>query len=140
MTKTTTYRRPQDVTRALHRLPDVAARELERASQDNAGDLGPAIRSAGARLGGVAPYVAASVRVDGATVVVGSEAPLPSGRATVGDVLFGAEFGSDAFAQFQPWRGAGDGAGYFIWPTVDAESGQLRDAWSEALADALDKV
>lgn len=30
----------------------------------------------------------------------------------------GAEFGAVRFKQFKPWRGSGEGAGYFLYPTI----------------------
>jgi hypothetical protein len=30
----------------------------------------------------------------------------------------GAEFGSYQYKQFETWRGNGDDAGYFLWPTI----------------------
>jgi hypothetical protein len=47
--------------------------------------------------------------------------------------FFGAEFGSGKYHQFQPWRGGGPGAGYFLYPTIRAETVPILGIYSEAV-------
>lgn len=47
----------------------------------------------------------------------------------------GAEFGSDRYRQFRPWRGSGKTAGYWLWPAVRSEGEQIERVYAEALDD-----
>lgn len=60
--------------------------------------------------------------------------------------LFGAEFGANqeatrsrstgtyvGFRQFEPWKGASKGAGFFFWPTIRDEAQAIRDAYETEL-------
>lgn len=47
----------------------------------------------------------------------------------------GAEFGGSQ-PQFKPWRGNGPDAGYFLYPTIRADSQEILDAFDAAAAKA----
>ena len=49
----------------------------------------------------------------------------------------GAEFGSKRFRQFEPWRGAGATAGYFMWPAIREEIPKLIAAYGDAIEKAF---
>lgn len=77
-----------------------------------------------------------------------SASPSQRGAAVrLGKLGGGAEFGAAhnlprrmangrtrrGWNQFPPWRGSGDEAGYFIWPTIRAETDRLLEVYMEAL-------
>lgn len=41
--------------------------------------------------------------------------------------------------QFRPWRGSGEGAGYFLFPTIRRESDRIVDLYADALGDLIEK-
>lgn len=45
----------------------------------------------------------------------------------------GFEFGSLKYHQFPTWRGNGDGAGYFLWPTIREKKPEIIDRYLELL-------
>jgi hypothetical protein len=91
----------------------------------------------------VAKYVAPTIRAtrDRAPVVrMGGSGKLPPRNgvfrsATVGDVMWGAEFGSARHKQFMPWGGNSDSAGYFLWPSIRLDEAVER--WADAVEDAM---
>ena len=102
-------------------------------------------RAVSAGVARVARYVAPTIRAtrDRVPVVrMGGSRALPprDGRArtgshqTVGDVMWGAEFGSVRHTQFSPWGGNGDSAGYFLWPSVRMD--EIVEQWAGAVEDA----
>ncbi len=65
--------------------------------------------------------------VNRAQVLIGSSA-IP--------FALGAEFGSFKYTQFATWRGNGEDAGYFMWPTIRQYNAEI----VELYGDALDKI
>jgi hypothetical protein len=54
--------------------------------------------------------------------------------------IFGAEFGGGArktTRQFQPWRGSGGGAGYFVYPTIRGSAADVSGQVESAVADLI---
>lgn len=54
--------------------------------------------------------------------------------------IFGAEFGGGArrtTRQFQPWRGSGGGAGYFVYPTIRGSARDVSDHVEDAVKDLI---
>lgn len=149
-----TYTNVAGLNRALRALPKEAAAELRNASADIAVMVAAEARTAALRVGGVARYVAPTIRAgrDRVPVVrMGGNTRLPerdgrsrsSGRQTVGDVMWGAEFGGQrrpTTQQFDRWRGSSRGAGYFLWPSVRRNSDDIHDRYSQALLDALGDI
>lgn len=150
MTKTYTFSNVAGLHKALRRLPKDATVRLRSASLRIAARVAERAGARARMVGGVSKYVAPTIKPKRDRVpkiVMGGAARLPardgatrSGRRqTVGDVMWGAEFGSDRFRQFSPWRGSDTGAGYFLWPTVRAESDATIEEYGDALIDAVDK-
>lgn len=140
---------------SLRALPKTASTALRDASQAIAGKVAANAAARAATLGGVARYVAPTIRAgkDRVPVVkMGSSRRLPTegngwkrtrkgDRQTVGDIIWGAEFGGQArptTQQFAPWRGRDGGAGYFLWPAVRGERAYIEEAYGEALLTAID--
>lgn len=140
--------------RALRTLPKEASVSLRDESQDIANDVANKAKS---RAMGVskmyATYVAPTIRArrDRVPVIaIGGKKKIRtskgSTRQTVGDLLFGAEFGGGAFKNTRPdkgWTGSTyqflphlGTTGYALWPTIRQELPDIMDRWADALYDA----
>lgn len=151
MTRTYTYANVEGLHRALRAVPREAAAALRDEAGGIAGDVASRAAARARSLGGVAALVAPTIRVGRdrvPKVLMGSARRLPprdgrprrGPRQTIGDVIWGAEFGSDRFTQFRPWRGNDTGAGYFLWPTVRAMSDEVMGRYGDALMRAVDRA
>ncbi len=82
-------------------------------------------------VGGVAAKAAASLR---ATKTVGAASVRLGGNDA--PYAMGAEFGGGSrprTRQFKPWRGSGEDAGYFLYPTIRDSQSQILDEYDKAL-------
>jgi hypothetical protein len=147
--KFTGYTSVQGLNRALRSLPREAAAELRDASQTIADEVAGAARGRALATGGAYQLVGMTIksRRDRVPVVqLGGSSRIPgrSGpRQTVGDLIWGAEYGGGArprTRQFRPWLGSDDGAGYALWPTVRELNPEIRRLYSEALRTALERI
>lgn len=149
MPRTVTFNHVAGLRRALRDLPKEASSELREASLDIASDVAGKAAARARMVGGVAVYVAPTIKAKQdriPKVVMGGLTKLP-GRTgpnqTVGNVMWGAEFGGrrrPTTQQFQPWRGNSTGAGYFLWPTIRAQSASIVERYGDALMTAVDKA
>lgn len=142
----------EGLNKYLRMLPKEAATELRAASNDIASQIASEAAGRARGLHPTAQLVAGTIKArrDRVPIIAeGGSRKLPAhsdGRArtgarqTVGDIVWGAEFGSDRYTQFPKWRGNGKGAGYFMWPTVDDRSAWMLQEWSAALDRALQVV
>lgn len=154
MTKTTTYSTVKGLNKALAKLPKEASAELRTASKAIASDIAREAQGRARGQGGIAAIVAPTIRAYRdrvPTIRMGSARTLPTegtgwerarsgSRQTIGDVIWGAEFGGQgrsATMQFLPHLGQ---TGYFLWPTVRDRSDEMQDRYSEALLDALGDI
>jgi len=142
----------QGLKRALGKLPKEASDELRAASKGIALDVAQEASSRARGLHPAARLVASSLTASRDRVPVvklGGSRKLPphsGGRArngkrqTVGDIIWGAEFGGGGkprSRQFPPHRGRD---GYFLWPTVRENSKGIQAAYSRALDKALESI
>lgn len=150
------------LNKALRKLPKVASAELRDASRGIAQMVADDAQGRAKRLGGLPAIVAPTIRAASDRVPVvrmGSTGKLPtsggswarsrgSSGQTIGDVMWGAEFGGQrrettsqggSTMQFEPWRGV-VGGGYFLWPAVRDDSDEINARYSDALLTALRKV
>lgn len=140
------------LNKTLRYLPEAAGNQMREASKEIAGDV--ASEAASRARGGhpAARLVAGALSTPSSripTVKLGGSrklAPHSDGRQrrgkkqTVGDVIWGAEFGGGRrpeTRQFPPHRGR---LGYFLWPTVRANSRDIKDRYSRALDAALQEL
>lgn len=147
MAKMTAFKTVDGLNKALKTLPKEASGTLREASMDIAQDVASGAASEARSQGGIAALVAPTIRVARdriPAVRMGNSTRIDPDRTgerqTIGDLMWGAEFGGRRRAttqQFLPWRGSGTGAGYFLWPTVRGMEDQIQDRYSEALDDAL---
>ncbi len=135
------------LNKTLNRLPKEMQARRRDASVGIADDVAQEARGR-AQSGGVAKvakYVAPTIRAvrDRTPVVrMGGSTKLPprngvprvSDGQTVGDVMWGAEFGSGESRQFMPWGGTSDSAGYFLWPAIRMD--EIVEQYAEAVEDA----
>lgn len=152
MAKMTAYNNIAGLDRALRRLPKQASAKLRGASAGIADVVAQHARVRAFEVGGVARLIAPTIKASRDRVPVvkmGGTARLPAfgtgwerertgTRQTVGDVIWGGEFGGGkrpSTTQFMPHLGQ---VGYFLWPTVRDDAGIIRETYSEALLDALE--
>lgn len=143
------------LNRALRSLPKHATEELRQASLRIAEEVADLGRQRAHMAGGLGMLVAPSIvatRDRVPRVKEGSAKKLPAhsdgraragGRQTVGDVMWGAEFGGgrrSSTRQFRPWRGSGSDAGYMLYPAVRAHAERTGVMYSAALDAALQEL
>ncbi len=136
MAKTTRYDSVKGVNRALSRVPDRALSEVEQAQADAAARIAQEAAGRARATGGAATLVAGHIRAAGPSVVMDGAGQIrPGPRQTIGDVMWGAEFGGSQ-PQFNAYRAGG----YFLWPTMRERLDGDMEAYGDALGDALDGV
>lgn len=124
--------------KALNELGPDFKKQLRQAGKDASIKVSGDARSGALGLGGVAAKSAPAVKnttlrsnLLGAGVVLdGERYPM----------ALGAEFGGQrrpTTQQFQPWRGSGSGAGYFVYPAIRDNAAYIEDQYVSALDDAL---
>lgn len=147
MPKTYTFTEVRGLNAMLRSLPREAQSELRDASKEIAAGIASKARAKATGLGGVAKHVAPTIRAtrDRVPVVrMGGSQRLPAwpgrprrgSRQTVGDIMYGAEFGSRRYPQFPPVTRPGR----FLWRVVEDESSSITDAYGDALMRAVDKA
>lgn len=126
-----------ELRKALKAVSADAPKELRAAHKEVADIVAGDARSLAYGLGGVAAKVAPSIKASGtqagaATALGGSSYPFAAG----------AEFGGrgrPTTQQFQPWRGSGSGAGYFVYPAIRANVDEAEALYLDALDDLMRK-
>lgn len=117
-----------DFRRELRRLADDLPRELADANhqvatlvaneaQQRAGGVSRGARKAAESLSAARTQAAAKVRMGGARYPFAA----------------GFEFGSIRYPQFPPWRGSGETAGYWLYPSIRANNDRIVDMYGELL-------
>ena len=149
MAKTLTFYQVAGLNRALRKLPKTANANLRDASQVIAEKVAKDAAGNARSDGGVAALVAPTIRSgrDRVPVVkMGGSARLPGPRnrngkrQTIGDVIWGAEFGGGArptTQQFKPHLGQ---TGYFLWPTVRGDREFIEKEYGDAILEAIDEA
>lgn len=149
MARTFKFRNVDGLYKTLSTLPKEASSTLRKASVVIAGDVATQAAGLARQVGGVAKYVAPTLKARSdriPKVVMGGSKRLPGPpgpNQTVGNVIFGAEFGGQrrkTTMQFDPWRGNGKDAGYFLWPTIRAEYDTVVERYGAALKEAVDRA
>lgn len=145
--KTHTFRRVEGFNKALRDIPKEAGPLLRDASQRISDGIAAKAADRARGLGGVAKYIAPTIRSrrDRVPVVqMGGRTPLPprDGRArtgpnqTVGNVIWGEEWGAKRYPQFPPPVKRGR----MLWSTVADSYEESLDEWGDALMDAVDEA
>lgn len=124
-----------ELSRALKSIDPNLQKELRATNRKVAQEVTEAARGRALGLGSVAAKTAPSLRASaGATSAgVGMGGP---GFEFAG----GAEFGSLRFKQFQPWRGNGPEAGYFLYPTIRDKADDIVETYDDAMQEIIRKA
>lgn len=123
----------REVRSELRELDDGFNRKLKDAYQRVANEVTDASQYRARSEGGVAAFVAPSIKsgtsVNAAVIRLGVGTLTRKDGSTVRASLVapGAEFGS-SYKQFRPWRGNGEDAGYFIYPTIRERRPEIAEA------------
>lgn len=121
-----------ELDRALDRLRHDAPDELREADEEVAGEIADQAQAAGFALGGVAAKAAPTVSASGGNVGFGGV-----------EYAAGAEFGGrgrPTTQQFKPWRGSGEGAGYFLYPTIRRNDDRIADMYVDKINRLIERV
>lgn len=124
----------REMLRAFKKLPAEASRQLREASLELAQDLAGRARTAAASDAApqsklIAPTIKAR-RDRAPAVAAGGTKRVGRSKVPAYKVLFGAEFGSNRFAQFG--RTHSGRKGYWFFPLVEAEREMIGKAWLKA--------
>ena len=135
------------LNKALRALPKQASAKLRDASVEIADEIASEARSKGSSAGGaMAAYVAPTFKAtrDRIPVIKMGSSKRINGRKgkrqTVGDLIWGAEFGGrgrPTTQQFLPHKGT---TGYVLYPTVRENRQDIWEAYSDALLDAVEDI
>lgn len=129
---------------AFRDLPKEASDELREKSLELSDLMARWLQGAGSAEGRQAALLAGTVKAKrdrlpyvmvGGTKRIGRAWP-GAGRAPAYQLLFGSEFGSSRGHGFKPHRGR---AGYWIFPTVEAEESTISRKWNEAADEVVAK-
>ncbi len=143
MAKMTAFNNVAGLNKALRSLPKDAAVEIRDASVEIAGKVADKAAGRATAMGGPAKLVAPTIVGTRDRVPVikmgGSTRIRPGSKTqTLGNLIWGAEFGGQARPrtnQFLPHKGT---TGYFLWPTIRDDHDYIQDEYGDALQRALD--
>lgn len=119
-----------ELQKALRQLDNGLEKELKQANSEVARFVASDAAAAAAALGGVAAKAAPSVKASASSGYAGVALGGPSHPFAAG-----AEFGGGrrpTTRQFQPWRGAGANAGYFLYPTIRRDAERIETEYGQA--------
>lgn len=124
-----------ELRRDLKALGKDLPKELRKANKSVADYVADLSASAAYSLGGVAAHVAPSIKASAGQISAG---------VTFGGSAYpmagGAEFGSQRYKQFKPWRGNGSDAGYFVYPTIRDNAERIESHYTDVIDDLLERV
>lgn len=135
----------KELSRVLKSMDNDLAKELRGANKDAAQIAATASKQRALSIGGSAAKGATSIR---ASAAVKSASVGFGGSSAPWEV--GAEFGANrdaqrsrstgsyvGYRQFQPWRGSGGNAGYFVFPSIRDNEGRIVEQYTEALDELI---
>lgn len=133
----------EGLNRALRALPKDAKKELAEASKEIVSVVADDAKGRAAGLGGGWKYLGKtikaeksskpSIKIGGNRLIRGRHGP----KQTVGDLLWGTEFGAWRYTQFPSHLGQ---EGYALWPAIRAHEEETSERYSKALLHALEKM
>lgn len=135
--------RAAGIPQTLKALKDIgkhAEAEIRVAALDLAKEMATAVKAAGMAEGSQAALVSTTVKATRDRVPVvqaGGAKKLGSNRKPAFKLLFGSEFGSNAYKQFgKPHIGNGS---YWFFKTVEEHAPEILDRWQEAADEIVRK-
>jgi len=120
---------------ALRLLDRDLEKELRKANREVAKFVADDARSAASALGSTAAKAAPSLKASAGSAYAGVS--LGGGAYPF---AAGAEFGGQrrpTTMQFEPWRGTGEDAGYFLYPTIRRDAERIEEEYGAALDDLI---
>lgn len=117
-----------DLRKALRSLDKDAGKELAAEAKQVAQMVADHARSRALSIGGVAAKTAPSITARGGQRSAGVS--FGGARYPFGG---GAEFGSMRYPQFEPWTGNGPDAGYFVYPSIRDDAGEIEDMFTDRM-------
>lgn len=139
-----------EARRALKKMQDPEkSREYKQANFDIANEVViPAARAnASTRLQRRAAGTLVAVRTEsGGSVRLGQGFPAALGAEFGADrnqprrvFRYGKSFTASGFNQFNPWRGSDGDAGYFLWPAIREQEGEIINRYDRLFRDLFDE-
>ena len=138
----------KELNAALKEIGPDARKELKEASKTVATFVANDAKAAALTIGGVAAHVAPSIKP--VASVTGTARDSKGGKGY--EMAGGAEFGAYrdkkrtrrgrtwiGYRQFKPWRGAGESAGYFLYPAIRQDADRIVTEYTAALDDIIRK-
>ena len=126
------------IAKALKQIDPSLTKRLRLAGKAAADEVVPKARSKASSLGSTAAHVAPSIKASAGAQFAGIA--VGGGAYPMGP---GAEFGGrgrPTTQQFQPWRGNGEDAGYFMWPTIRENLPQIEETYIKGVNELLQEV
>lgn len=124
-----------ELNNALKEFGDEFKGEMRKTNKVVADIVAKDARAAATSLGSTAAHVAYSIRASAGAQFAG---------VSLGDpAAAGAEFGGGrrpTTQQFQPWRGNGENAGYFLYPTIRRDADKIETEYKQGLERLLRKT
>lgn len=125
----------RELNKALKDMGPELKGELRKTNKTVADFVAVDAKSAAYSVGGVAAHVAPSIKASAGAESAGVS--LGGGRYPMAG---GAEFGSNKFKQFKPWRGNGSDAGYFVYPAIRQDADRIETEYGVAMDRLLRKA
>lgn len=132
-----------DLPKDLRALNLEVAESVASKAQARAVAHGGALAKAAPAIKAGAEQRGAFVRLTASTkypMVLGAEFGAGQNTRRIGKVRGGGIRSYVGFRQFDAWRGNGADAGYAVYPTIRAENEHIVAAYSERLAQLLDRA
>lgn len=124
-----------ELNRALKAIGPETKGELRKTNKTVADLVANTAQGSARSLGSTPAHVAPSLKPTAGALSAGVSMGGPRFPMAAG-----AEFGSDKYKQFKPWRGRGEGAGYFLWPAIRSEADRIETEYARSMDELLRKV
>lgn len=129
----------RDLRKAPERLDKqirAGFREVAKGVREEARDAAALVRPRSSPAGGRASRQHWDALVKSITSGADAESPWVRVGSNAVPWAMSFEYGSRRYREF-PWRGNSTGAGYFLWPSVRANEGEIKAAMLAAVDEAL---
>lgn len=125
----------RDLERELKTMDKALRTELRLVNKSVAAYVATDAAAAARTLGSTPAHVAPSIKPTAGTGFAGV-----AGGGPRYPMFAGAEFGAKQYHQFKTWRGNGDDAGYFLFPTIRRDEPEIVRKYEAGLDGFLHKA